>query len=106
VKIANKHQAVLLACAKMSLCLCVAAPGLAEAVWLNCISNCRGPAGCEASTSAGNSSAHQNDGESSGSRDGKTSQRIWSAAVIRKNGELSGGLAVRPLLIDRCIQRR
>lgn len=106
MRTANKPRQVLLAAAKMSLCLCVVAPGLAEAVWLNCIPNCRGPAGCEASTSAGNSSAHQNDGELSGSWDGKNSQRISSAAVVRKNGELSGGLAVRPQLINACIQRQ
>lgn len=106
MKTVNKPRQALLAAAKMSLCLCVVAPGLAEAVWLNCIPNCRGPAGCEASTSAGNGSAHQIDAEPLGSSDGKNSQRISSAAVIRKHGELSGGLAVRPLPIDQCIQRR
>lgn len=86
--------------------MCPAAPGLAEAVWLNWIPNCRGPAGCEASTPAGNGSAHKNDGEPLGLWDGKTSQRISSGAAVRKNGELSGGLAVRPQLINACIQRR
>ncbi len=106
MKIANKLQPVLLACAKMSLCLCAAAPGLAEAVWLNCIPNCKGPAGCEASTSARTGSAHRNDGEPLGLWDGKTSQRISSGAVVRKTGDLSGGLAVRPQLINACIQCR
>jgi hypothetical protein len=106
VKIAYTLQPVLLACAKMSLCLCVGAPGLAEAVWLDCIPNCKEHAGCEVSTSAASGSAQQSDGERSGSLNGKNSQRISSAAVIRKDGELSGGLAVRPLPIDQCIQRR
>lgn len=85
---------------KTSLCLYAAMPGSSDAVWLDCVPNCKGAAGCEAPVTQGGAPADQHNVKPNGNTTNSQPDSSKTASSGREGSP--SGLGIRPHLLTEC----